>query len=138
VTGPADAAAIRAGTFYFLILFAFGFVLGTLRTLVLVPALGPLAAVALELPVMLGLSWVVAGRLTRRRPALAGARARLVMGAIALAFLQVAEFALAVVGFGLAPAAYLSGLVSAHGALGLAGQLAFGLLPWLRFATGRG
>ncbi len=132
------APVLKAGTLYFLILFACGFVLGTLRVLLLVPALGPLAAVALELPVMLGLSWFVAGRLTRGHPALAAARARLIMGGLALMLLLMAEFALAVFGFGRAPAAYLSDLASAHGALGLAGQLGFGLLPWLRIATGRG
>ncbi|TDK42344.1 hypothetical protein [Antarcticimicrobium luteum] len=130
-----------AGALYFLVLFACGFVLGTLRTLVLMPAFGPVTAVALELPVMLVLSWVVAGRLTRGRAALAGARPRLTMGASALALLLAAECLLAVTLFGQSPAGWLAAMATPHGALGLAGQLAFGLIPWLRLLagpTGRG
>ncbi len=140
--GPAMADFIptpaRAGALYFLVLFACGIVLGTIRTLILAPVVGPMAAVTLELPVMLGLSWIVAGRLTRGRPALAGAGARLVMGGVALILLLGAEFALAGMVFGQAPAAYLAALATPHGALGLAGQLGFGLIPWLRRGTGRG
>lgn len=131
-------APARAGALYFLILFACGILLGTIRTLILAPAVGPMTAVALELPVMLGLSWIVAGRLTRGHPALADARARLVMGGLALVLLVVAEFALAGVAFGQPPGTYLATLATPHGALGLAGQLGFGLIPWLRKLTGRG
>ena len=131
-------APARAGALYFLILFACGFLLGTIRTLILAPAVGPMAAVALELPVMLGLSWIVAGRLTRGRPALAGTGPRLAMGGLALVLLLVAEVALAGLAFGQSPGAYLATLASPHAALGLAGQLGFGLIPWLRWRAGRG
>ena len=129
---------VGAGALYFLILFACGTLLGTIRTLFLAPAVGPIMAVVLELPVMLGLSWIVAGRLTRGRPALDGARARLVMGGLALVLLMAAEFALAGMAFGQTPGTYLATLATPHGALGLSGQLGFGLIPWLRRVTGRG
>ena len=132
------AASARAGLFYFAIIFACGFLLGTVRTLLLLPAFGPLVAVALELPVMLGLAWIVAGRLTRGRAALADAAARLSMGGIALALLMVAEFALAIAGVGQAPSAYAASLLTPHGLLGFAGQALFGLLPWLRRKSGKG
>ncbi|TDE36249.1 hypothetical protein [Antarcticimicrobium sediminis] len=134
---PATPSPARAGLWYFPIIFACGAVLGTLRTLVLTPALGPLRAVALELPVILALSWIVAGSLTRGRPSLSNASARLWMGAIALALLLVAECALAL-GFGQTPMGWLAGLITPQGLLGLAGQAVFALLPWLRYEIGRG
>ncbi|GAA6201977.1 hypothetical protein [Aquicoccus sp. SU-CL01552] len=129
---------VGAGVLYFLILFACGVVLGTIRTLILAPTVGPVAAVALELPVMLGLSWIVAARLTRGRPALAGAGRRLVMGGLALILLLVAELALAALAFGQTPGAFLATLATPQGALGLAGQLGFGLIPWLQRVVARG
>ena len=42
-------------------IFTLGFVLGAVRLLVLVPRLGVAGAVAAELPVMLGASWLLAG-----------------------------------------------------------------------------
>jgi len=129
---------VGAGVFYFLILFACGVVLGTIRTLILAPAVGPMAAVALELPVMLGLSWIVSAWLTRGRPALEDAGRRLVMGGLALVLLLAAESALAALAFGQPPGAYLATLATPQGALGLAGQLGFGLIPWLQRVAGRG
>jgi len=113
---------------YFAAVFALGFGLGAVRVLLLEPRIGALGAVACELPVMLAASWLLARRLTRP-PALAPARARLAMGALAFALLIGAEFALGVWGFGRSPAQWLGALGSPPGALGLAGQVLFGLMP---------
>jgi hypothetical protein len=48
---------LLTGTAYIVAVFAAGFVLGVLRTLVLVPLFGELAAVLVELPVMLTVAW---------------------------------------------------------------------------------
>lgn len=124
--------AIAAGAAYFAIVFAAGFVLGTVRTLLLAPAVGPVAAVAMELPVMLGLAWIACGRLVRRFAIPSGWPARLVMGGVAFALLMAAEAALAILAFGQSPAAYLAGLTTQAGLLGLAGQVAFALIPLAR------
>jgi hypothetical protein len=70
--------------------FAAAFVPGTFRILVLVPRLGELAAVTLEVPVVLGLSWLVAGWVLRRWP-LPRTGQRLAMGGLAPALLMLGE-----------------------------------------------
>lgn len=123
--------ALIAGLVYFAAIFAAGVALGTLRVLVLLPRLGEGLAVALELPVMLGLSWLVAGALIRRFGVAPGA-ARLAMGGLAFALLMVVELGVSVFAFGRDLAAHLAHLSTLPGAAGLAGQLAFALIPWMR------
>lgn len=124
-------AVVIAATVYFGAVFAAGFVLGTLRVLVLAPRLGDLGAVAVELPVMLALSWVIAARVLRRHPLPPGGP-RLAMGALAFALLLLAEAALAYLLAGQTPAGWAASLATAPGLLGLAGQIAFALMPWLQ------
>ena len=121
---------LRAGSLYFAIVFAAAFAMGIVRTLVLAPRIGPFLAVAIEVPIILALSWVVAGRVLRRIP-LTGTDARLAMGAIAFALLMVAELALTLA-LGGTPAGFIAAMGTAAGALGLAGQVAFGMIPVFR------
>lgn len=123
---PVAAAIAYAGR-----VFGAGFVLGALRTMWLEPAIGPLAAVAAELPLMLAISWVVCGRMLDRFAVAPDLRSRAAMGALAFALLLAAEYALAR-GFGAASSEYLARLASPAGALGLAGQALFALMPLLR------
>ncbi len=111
--------------------FAAGFALGTLRVLLVVPYLGELAAVALEVPVMLCLSWLVAGRVLRRWP-LTGRRQRLAMGGLAFALLMLAETILGITLFGRTLSGVLAAMATPPGLVGLAGQIAFALVPALR------
>ena len=118
---------------YFTAIFAFGFGFGTLRVLLIAPAIGQVPAIAIELPLILGLSWVVAGRLPRYyQTAFVSGGNRLRIGALALALLMLAEIALAALVFGQPLTAYLSNLATSAGLLGLAGQIGFALIPWLR------
>lgn len=126
------ARALAAGMLYFMAVFAAGFALGTLRVLVLLPRMGELAAVAVELPAMLALSWILAGWIVSRRRVPPAPGARLAMGGVALALLLMAEAGLGVLGFGQSLAQHLAHYATPAGALGLAGQLGFGLMPWLR------
>ena len=124
---------LRAALAYFAVTFAVAFLLGVLRVLVIAPLIGPVAAVMLEVPVILAVSWGVAGRVLRRWPVAAGGTGALrAMGALAFAFLMLAEAGLAVLAFGRPPGAWLASLATLDGAIGLAGQLSFGLIPWLR------
>jgi hypothetical protein len=123
-------AIIRPALRYFAAIFALGFVLGTVRTLWLAPAIGEGPAVLAELPVMLAASWWLARRIVRGA-ALPSLNAALAMGLIAFALLLLAELALARFGFGQTPGQWLASLGRMPGLLGLAGQALFGLMPGL-------
>jgi len=85
---------VRAGLIYFALTFGAGFALGSLRILLLVPRVGARAAELLELPVMIGISWLAARWVTGRLAVPPRPAPRLAMGAIAGALLLAAEFAL--------------------------------------------
>ena len=126
---PILAAAAR----YALTVFAAGFLLGAFRILWLAPRLGPTAAVALELPLILAVAWIACRRTAASVPTTP--RARLAMGGIAFLFLIAAE-ALIGSAFGRGPAAQIRELTTAAGLLGLAGQIAFALFPLLQLRAG--
>ena len=71
---------LAAGTLYFALVFGAGFVLGTLRVLLVVPRLGERAAELAEMPVMLVVSMVAARWVVKRLALPASARVRLGMG----------------------------------------------------------
>lgn len=123
-----------AAAAYFGIVFAAAFVLGAVRVLVVAPALGPLLAVALEVPLVLGLSWAVAGWVLRRWPV--PPSQRLHMGGVAFVLLMAAEAGLALA-FGQSWGEFLRGLGTPAGLLGLAGQIGFAIIPALRGRLGQ-
>lgn len=118
--------ALTLGLRYFTGVFAAGFLLGTVRTIWLAPALGELAAVAVELPVMLGISWWWCRRLLRGQVLRTAQRG--VMGGTAFVWLMLAELGLSLAIGGTA-GEQLAGLLAPVGLLGLAGQLVFAALP---------
>ncbi len=115
---------------YFLTVFAVAFALGVLRVLVIAPYLGAFAAVALEVPVLLAVSWFVAGGVLRRWPL--NVADRIGMGALAFGMLMIAELGLSVLFFGQTAGDLVAGWGTLPGALGLAGQLGFAAMPALR------
>jgi hypothetical protein len=123
---------VRAGLAYFAVVFAVGFALGTLRTLVVVPAVGETAAVLLELPLMLAASWIASGWIVDRFAVPATVGARFATGAFAFALLMLAELALSVFLAGRTPAGHLALYALVPHQLGLAGQIAFALFPLAR------
>lgn len=114
---------------YFAIVFALGFALGTIRTLVIAPRVGETAAVLMELPLMLAASWIVAHRLVRRTGLAAGTA--LAMGALAFLLLMFAEAALATTLGNQTLIGWFAGLFLTPGWIGLAGQVAFGAFPFV-------
>ncbi|PTE15016.1 hypothetical protein C5F44_06935 [Fuscovulum blasticum DSM 2131] len=119
----------RCAIVYFAGVFAAAFVLGAIRVAFVAPQLGEFPAVALEVPLVLCLSWAVAGRILHRDPLPLGGR--LAMGALAFGLLMLAEMALARL-FGQSTREVITNMKSPAGALGLAGQIGFAVIPALR------
>ena len=87
-------AALKAGTAYFAIVYAVGFLLGTVRVLLLSPLVGETAAVLLETPVMLLISWIAARWSAETFSVPAKLLPRGVMGVLAFALLIFAHFSM--------------------------------------------
>jgi hypothetical protein len=120
-----------AAAAYWAAVFALGFVLGTIRVLWVIPLVGLLPATLIELPLILGGSWLASGWLVQRF-ALERQGEALAVGALAFAILMAAECALAGMLSGQTPVQWLAGLRQPHALLGLAGQVVFALMPWWR------
>lgn len=124
--------AVKAGLVYFVLVFAAGFALGTIRVLFLVPAVGETAAVLVETPIMLSISWIACRYIIRRFGVPPVPGDRLIMGAFAFALLMIAEIGVAWLLGRRSVSAYLAHYLTLAGALGLAGQLAFAAFPLLQ------
>jgi ABC-type uncharacterized transport system permease subunit len=121
---------VKAAVTYFSGVFLAGFVLGFLRVFVIVPRIGALRAVALELPIMVAVSWTVCGWVLRRFAPGAGLGVRAAIGLLAFVLLMVAEAILAMATGGTLTSV-LASLATPEGALGLSGQGIFALIPLL-------
>lgn len=121
--------AALAGTAYFGLVFAAGFVLGVARAFLLTPALGHVGAVVVELPIILAISALTARWLVRRLAVPPGLGARALMGGLAFALLMAAEFGLSTLLFGRTPAEHWASYGRPAAQLGLVGQVVYGLLP---------
>lgn len=123
---------LLAGISYFALVFVVGFALGVLRGILLVPLVGELWAVAIELPVMLGVSWWVCGLLVTRMGVPPAVPSRLVMGGVAFALLLLAELGVSLLLLDRTPADHLATYARPPNQLGLFAQLLFALVPLIR------
>ncbi|NVE95131.1 hypothetical protein [Altererythrobacter lutimaris] len=121
---------VTAAFAYFAIVFGLGFVLGTLRVLWLAPMVGETIAGFIEMPIILGASWLAALWLVGKF-AITRSREALAMGALAFALLMMAEVGLGVGLFEMTPREWLASVTQPPGLYGLIGQVVFGLMPWL-------
>ena len=85
---------LRAGVFYFLLVFGAGFVLGPVRILWVAPRLGTRLAEVLEAPIMLVIVFLAARWIVRRLAVPSAPWSRLSMGCFALDLLLLTEFSL--------------------------------------------
>lgn len=83
---------VEAAVIYFALVFGAGFVLGTIRVLWLVPAIGMRTAELLEMPVMLGVIVLSARWVAAHVRVPLTAPSRLGMGGMALALIVILEF----------------------------------------------
>jgi hypothetical protein len=121
--------AAAAGLAYFVLIFAIGTILGTLRVVAVAPHLGAFAAVVIELPFMLAASWMACLWSVRHFSTPTDLRSRLLMGGLAFGLLMSTELALTIFAFGGSVASHVAAYRTPSGLLGLAGQLAFALIP---------
>ena len=125
-------AALKAGATYFAIVYLAGFVLGTVRVLLLAPRIGELAAILLETPIMLSASWIASRWCTERFVIPPERRPRLVMGGAAFTLLILGEFGVSMLAFGRSFEETVAAILLPSGLIGLSAQVAFALLPLLQ------
>jgi len=85
---------LKAGVFYFALVFGAGFVLGPIRIFWIAPRVGVRTAELFEAPVMLVVSFVAARWIVRRFAVPSAPQDRLVMGSVALGLMLLVEFTL--------------------------------------------
>ena len=85
---------LKAGVLYFALVFGVGFVLGSVRTLWVVPRFGARTAELMETPIMFVVTIVAARWVVRRLAVPPKPSNRLGMGCIGLGLMLVAEFTL--------------------------------------------
>jgi hypothetical protein len=122
-------AAVKSAIIYFVSVFAAGFILGTIRTLIVIPRTGELTAVALELPLMIAIAWFTCGWVLRRWPVPARLVPRMIMSGVAFALLMLGELGVSMLLAGRSVAQHLMLFQQWPTQLGLLGQLPFVLFP---------
>lgn len=122
-------SALKAGFFYFLGIFALGFVLGTIRTLFVVPWLGSLAGVIIEVPVIVTVSSFFCRKLISDFSIPKKMNYLLLFGGSAFFWLLTTEILISVFLFNRPFTEYLSNLQTLPGVLGLFAQILFGVIP---------
>jgi hypothetical protein len=135
VKGHTVRQSLITGLAYFGCVFAAGFALGVVRTVLVVPLLGDTVAVALELPIILAVAWIACRWLVRRFEVPARVSPRAVMGAFAFALLMAGEVAISLLLAGRSLTEHVQLYQEASHILGLAGQIAFALFPVLQIWT---
>jgi hypothetical protein len=125
------ARALRAGAAYFAIVFAIGFVFGTIRTLLVEPITGKAVATLIEAPLILGASYLVAKQLIERFAVAPELAPRLAMGGVAFLMLLGAEAVLAGPLRGWTLSEWISRFATTEGQLSLALFAIFAAIPAL-------
>lgn len=129
--------ALSAGVVYAIALFGLGFVLGTLRVLLVVPMLGELGATLIELPLMLAASYFVCRAIVRRWQLPADHHARAAMAFSFLFLLLSFETILGLTLLGRTVAEQAAAFASPSGIAGLAAQTASALFAFIVERPGR-
>lgn len=122
---------LKAGALYFALVFGAGFVLGTIRTLWVVPRVGTRWAELMEAPIMLVVTIMAARWVVRHLAIPFVSSARLGMGGTALGLLLVAEFGLVLWIRGLSIREYLATRDPVSGTVYYVMLGAFAVMPLL-------
>jgi hypothetical protein len=120
---------LKSGGLYFALVFGAGFVLGTIRTLWVVPRFGTRMAELLESPIMFVVTIVAARWVVLRLAVPPKPSSRLGMGCLALGLLLVAEFTLLVWLRGLSISEYVASRDPVSGTVYYAMLAVFAIMP---------
>lgn len=116
-----------------LAIFAAGFVLGTVRTVFLLPYMADWQAVLIEMPFILLACWVIIRHVIRHRSIAGGKPVRMMYGATAFATLLLCEWVMVVMMLGQSSSTFFDRLITGAGLIGLAGQLLIVVMPlWVK------
>lgn len=125
---------LRSGAAYAAAVFTFAFFTGFMRTVALaqIPSLTPMAAIAVELPFILGFAWFACGLVLRRMHVDPAVSSRVAMSIASFAGIISLELCLALtLGQSNLPA-FLATYRTPEAQMGLAGQIVFACFPLLR------
>ena len=122
---------LEPGIIYFLLVFGAGFVLGTIRVLLIVPHVGDRAAELLEMPLMLLATVLAARRITRRFPEPPNSLARLAIGGIGLGLMLAGELAVGIGLRGMTAAEVMLNRDPVSGTAYYVSLLLFAAMPWI-------
>lgn len=127
---------VKAAGIYFTLVFGAGFVLGTIRVLWLVPAVGTRTAELFEMPMMLAIVILSARWVTHQFQIPATASSRLGMGGMALAMVLVFDFTVILWIRGLSFRQYVEAFDPVAGTAYFVMLGLFALMPWfVAYAT---
>ncbi len=127
--GPLVKETLKAGALYFALVFAAGFVLGTIRTVWIVPRLGVTPAELIEAPIMIGISILAARWVVRHFSIPSPWPRRLAVGCVALGLMLLAEFGFMLWVRGLTIRGYFEARDPVSGAVYFAAIGAFAVIP---------
>ena len=122
---------LKAGTFYFVLVFGAGFVLGPIRILWAVPRFGTRVAELMETPIMFVVTILAARWIVRRLAVPPKPSSRLGMGCVGLGLMLVAEFTLVLWLRGLSISEYLASRDPVSGTVYYAMLGVFCIMPLL-------
>jgi hypothetical protein len=126
----------KAGFYYFLITFLIAFVLGAIRVTLVIPLVGELSAVLMEVPLMILVSWKVSAWVMKKYFSARPIQDYFSIGLIAFLFLMLTEYFLAIFTFGRTSDEFFLSLQTAPGLIGLLGQIAFAFVPLVQRLMG--
>lgn len=122
-------SAILTGILFGASMFGAGFCLGTVRVLLLAPAIGEFHAVLVELPLMMIICWRLSTRFVKKLDPFPIFVSSLFMGLFAYATLMLLEVALCLWIFGKTMDETMDDFASPKGRIGISGQVVSSLFP---------
>ncbi len=131
VYAGADMNTLKPALVYFLLVFGAGFLLGTVRVLVILPLVGERAAELLEIPFMLTVIVFAARWLNRHLLADAQPQRRIAAGLLALGFVLAADVKVGITLRGLSLSEVFFDRDPVSGTAYYFSLLLFAFMPWL-------